>query len=215
MANTKKTTTAESEKDIKTEVSEDVSKANDDIKSEAETAKNNTAGVLKTINKTVDEVAGVSDKKSSSRKLDIALDEEIAVRSVTYGGLGWINSKNNAHYRWSNIGDIEYIPFGELVTMNNTKQNFLTEPYVILMDERAVEYFRLTGVYEKLAVVNSLADLFAEGDLVKIENALRDIRSTNMRNVAISKIKELRASHVLTNIDVIHLVERILCFDLE
>ena len=183
--------------------------------SKTENSAEEVSKTLETLNKTVDAVAGVSEEKIVSRKVSIPLDEEIAVRSVTFGGLTWISPKTNAHYRWNEIGAVEYIQFGELVTMNNTSQAFLTEPYVILQDERAVEYFRLKPVYEKIAVVDSLEELFKEGDLVKIEQALRNIRNTSMRNVAISKIKELRSTHVLNNIDVIRLIERILCFDME
>lgn len=214
MANTKKS--------LDTEIKQDNTPIEDNSAEEIKTAdekiENKTGGaseVLETLNKTVDSVAGVSESKPVSRKVNITTDEEIAVRSVTFGGLTWISPKTNAHYRWNEIGAVEYIQFGELVTMNNTSQAFLTEPYVILQDERAVEHFRLKPVYEKIAVVDSLEEMFREGDLAKIEQALRDIRNTSMRNVAISKIKELRGTRVLNNIDVIRLIERILCFDME
>ena len=90
---------------------------------------------------------------------------------------------------------------------------FLREPLVVLDDPRVIDYFRLGGLYEKVSVVNSLKELFEEGDVAKVEKALRDIRNTNMRNVAMSKIKELRESHTLNNIDIIRLIEQILCFD--
>lgn len=212
MANTKKTVDAEVkevEKDTveKEAVSDTVDKSGEEDKDKKD--------ALDTINKTVDEVSGVAESKPASRKVDIPLEEEIAVRSVTFGGLTWISPKTNAHYRWNEIGAVEYIQFAELVTMNNTSQSFLTEPYVILQDKRAVEYFRLKPVYEKIAVVDSLEELFKDGDLTKIEKALRDIRNTSMRNVAISKIKELRGTHTLNNIDIIRLIEKILCFDME
>lgn len=213
MANTKKTTNAKPEDEILDETVQEP--AADGELAANEATEEDAPDVLDTINKTVDAVSGVSVKENKSRKADIALDEEIAVRSVTFGGLSWISPKSNAHYRWNEIGAVEYIPFSDLVAMNNTTQAFLTEPYIILQDKRAVDYFRLAPVYEKIAVVNSLEELFKEGNLTKIEKALRDIRNTSMRNVAISKIKELRETHTLNNIDVIRLIEKILCFDME
>lgn len=214
MASTKKT--ANIEKEVKTD---EVQEATETIEVKAsEEIENKTTDtvseVIEKINKTIDEVAGTTASKKASRKVDIPLEEEIAVRSVTYGELGWICKKNNAHYYWSGIGEDEFIPFGDLITMNNTDQKFLTEPYLILKDERAVEYFRLAPLYEKLTAVDGLAELFKEGDLDKIENVLRNIRDTGMRRVAISRIKKLRETHVLNNIDIIHLVEKILCFDM-
>lgn len=222
MASTKKNTetatnketvekTAVETKDVDTV--EETTVVTEESKPVAKSTKSDDA--LATINKTLDSVAGVADDKPVSRTVDIPLTDEIAVRSVTFGGLTWISPKTNAKYRWNEIGAVEYIQFSELVTMNNTSQAFLTEPRVILLDDRAVEYFRLKPVYEKIAVVDSLEELFAEGDLSKIEQALRNIRNTSMRNVAISKIKELRGTRALNDVDVIRLIERILCFDME
>lgn len=142
-------------------------------------------------------------------------DKEIPVKSVTFGGLTWISTKTNSHYRWNEIGTIEYIPFGELVTMNNTSRDFLFDPLVILLDEDAAKYFRLDSVYKNFACVNELEDLFDEGNLEKIESVLNKIKMTKMRNVAISKVRTLYDDGVLTNIRIIRLVEKILCFDFD
>lgn len=213
MANVKKTTDAESVKDNETkETTVETSEA-ETVKEES--VKSDTSSTLDTVNKTIDDVSGASSSNQTSRRREIDVNKEICVRSVTFGGLTWISQKTNAHYRWNEIGAEEYIPVSDLIAMNNSDQAFLTEPLVVLQDEDVVEYFRLAPVYKKIAVVNSLEDLIKEGDLAKIEKALRDIRNTSMRNVAISKIKELREKRVLNNIDVIRLVERILCFDME
>lgn len=169
--------------------------------------------VINSVNKSIDDVSNVKEDKKVSRRAEIPHDEEIAVKSATKGGLNWVNPVTNAYYFWNDIGYVEYIPFGDLITLNNNKPVFLREPLVVLDDPRVIDYFRLGGLYEKVSVVNSLKELFEEGDVAKVEKALRDIRNTNMRNVAMSKIKELRESHALNNIDIIRLIEQILCFD--
>lgn len=169
--------------------------------------------VINSVNKSIDDVSNVKEDKKVSRRAEIPHDEEIAVKSATKGGLNWVNPVTNAYYFWNDIGYVEYIPFGDLITLNNNKPVFLREPLVVLDDPRVIDYFRLGGLYEKVSVVNSLQELFEEGDVAKVEKALRDIRNTNMRNVAMSKIKELRESHALNNIDIIRLIEQILCFD--
>ncbi len=171
--------------------------------------------VIESLNKTVDDIAGVSAVKAPSRKADIPLDEEIAVRSVVFGGLTWKSQRSGAYYRWNEIGETLYIPFNELITMNNTSHDFLFTPFVIFQDERVVNYFRLNSVYEKIACVNNLENLFDEGNLDEIGSALRNIVNTGMRDIAISKIRTLRGEHKLTNIDVIRLIEKILCFDMD
>lgn len=208
MAYTKKTTTK------KTDVIETVNttpivenETEDTIKS---------SDILSVINDNVDKVSNTDNVKATSRttEVTIANEEEIAVRSITFGGLTWISPRTNAHYRWNEIGAVEYIPFGELITMNNTKRQFLFNPLVIVQDERVVKYFRLQPVYEKVAQINNLEKIFNSGNRDEVEKVLKTILDVNMRDVAISRIRAMRKNGTLTNIDVIHMIEKILCFDL-
>jgi hypothetical protein len=175
-----------------------------------------TSDILSVINDNVDKVSNTDNVKATSRttEVTIANEEEIAVRSITFGGLTWISPRTNAHFRWNEIGAVEYIPFGELITMNNTKRQFLFNPLVIVQDERVVKYFRLQPVYEKVAQINNLEKIFNSGNRDEVEKVLKTILDVNMRDVAISRIRAMRKNGTLTNIDVIHMIEKILCFDL-
>lgn len=217
MANTKKTTDAV-EKEVDTAVN---TNAEEKAEVKAETVqvtpkKETTAEVIGTFDKVVDSVSNVDTAKApSSREAKLTNEEEIAVRSVTFGGLTWVSPRTNAHYRWNEIGAIEYIPFGELITMNNTARAFLFDPLVYIQDGRVVEYFRLNATYEKITCVDKLEEMFNKGDLDEIGVALRSLVNTNMRDIAISKIRTLRQESKLTNIDVIRLIEKVLCFDMD
>lgn len=152
---------------------------------------------------------------AASRSKTIPLEKEIGVMSVTFGGLTWISEKTKSHYRWNAIGDVEYIPFNELISMHSTARDFMFEPYVIILDSDVANYFRLNNVYKEFAYVNKLEELFNECDFGKIEEALNKIKRTNMRNVAISKIRALKNEGKLNDYRVIRLVKQILCFDLD
>lgn len=217
MANTKKTTDAV-EKEVDTAVNTNTEeKAEVKAETVQETPKKETtAEVIGTFDKVVDSVSNVDTAKApSSREAKLTNEEEIAVRSVTFGGLTWVSPRTNAHYRWNEIGAIEYIPFGELITMNNTARAFLFDPLVYIQDGRVVEYFRLNATYEKITCVDKLEEMFNKGDLDEIGVALRSLVNTNMRDIAISKIRTLRQESKLTNIDVIRLIEKVLCFDMD
>lgn len=221
MANTKKTTDAV-EKEVNTAVNTNAEeKADVKVESKADTVqgtpkKETTAEVIDTIDKVVNSVSSADTAKTpSSREVKLTNEEEIAVRSVTFGGLTWVSPRTNAHYRWNEIGAVEYIPFGELITMNNTARTFLFDPLVYIQDSRVVDYFRLNATYEKIACVDKLEEMFNKGDLDEIGIALRSLVNTNMRDIAISKIRTLRQESKLTNIDVIRLIEKVLCFDMD
>lgn len=217
MANTKKTTDAV-EKEVDTAVNtntEEKAEVKIDTVQEAP-KKETTAEVINTIGKVVNSVSNSNAKvEPAVRNVELKNEDEIAVRSVTFGGLSWVSPRTNAHYRWNEIGAIEYIPFGELITMNNTARDFLFDPLVIVQDDRVVDYFRLNATYEKIACVDKLEEMFNKGDLDEIGVALRSLVNTNMRDIAISKIRTLRQESKLTNIDVIRLIEKILCFDMD
>jgi hypothetical protein len=208
MANTKKAvnTTENTSEAIAQEVKEEVKKQ--DIE--------DTASVLDRINQSVDEVAETVTIQPKSRKTEVTIgnEEEIACKSITFGGLTWVSSRTNAHYRWANIGATEYIPFGELVTLNNTKRDFLFKPMFIVQDERVVKYFRLQEIYEEVAQIHNLKKLFDAGNLNEVAKAIDNAIAVNMRDIVISKVRDMRKTGELNNIDVIKLLEQQLCFDL-
>ena len=82
------------------------------------------------------------------------------------------------------------------------------------MDERVIEYFRLQDTYEKVAQIHNLKKVFETRNNVEISKVLDTILRVNMRDVAISKIRDMRKNGELVDIDIINLVEKKLCFDL-
>ena len=105
----------------------------------------------------------------------------------------------NAIFRWNQIGAIEYMTVAELNEMNNYKSGYLNKPLVILLDERAIKKFRLQHVYENVAKINNLKELFTKSP--------DEIKST-------IKSRQMMRAGTLTNINVIRLLEKELSFDL-
>ena len=101
----------------------------------------------------------------------------------------------------------------ELNEMNNYNSDFLSKPYVILMDERAVKKFRLTPVYENVAKINNLTALF-NSDMKTIEKTIDDALLVNMRDILISKVRQMYKNNKLVNVKIINLLQRKLQFDL-
>lgn len=185
---------------------------NENIPAEQQTSES----VLDLINSSVDDVATEAStmlEVARQNKTEVDFNEEIACKSVVFGGLTWVSSKTNAYYRWENIGAIEYVPFNELITMNNTNRNFLFDPKIVVQDTRVIDYFRLLDVYSNVAQVQNLVGLFNK-PLTEISKVVDLAIRVNMRDVMISKIRQLRKEGTLNNIDVIKLLEKKLCFDL-
>ena len=142
-----------------------------------------SGSLLDAISETIDELdESVDDKDDYDDTLE--LDTSIPVKSITFGGLTYKSRSTNAVFRWNQIGAIQYMTVAELNEMNNYKSAFLNKPLVILMDERAVKKFRLTPVYENVAKLNNLKEVFSS-DMQTIERVIDDALRVNMRDILI------------------------------
>ena len=168
--------------------------------------------LLDAISETIDELdESVDDVDDYDDTLE--LDTSIPVKSITFGGLTYKSRSTNAVFRWNQIGAIQYMTVAELNEMNNHKSGFLNKPLVILMDERAVKKLRLTPVYENVAKLNNLKEVFSS-DMATIERVVDDALRVNMRDILINKVRQMYKTKKLTDINVIRLLEKKLSFDL-
>lgn len=154
-----------------------------------------------------------SDEYSMEVIEDLPIDTVIPVRSITFGSLIYKSRSNNATYIWNEIGAVEHMTVAAITEMNNYSIDFLRKPMVILLDERAVKHFRLTEVYENVAKINNLKQLF-KSDLDIIAKTIDSVLEVGMRDIVISKVRTMYKKKVLTDINVIHLLENKLQFDL-
>ena len=145
--------------------------------------------------------------------VDLPIDTLIGVKSITFGGLTYKSKTNNAIFRWNQIGAVEYMTVAQLNEMNNYKTDFLRKPLVILLDERAIKKFRLTPVYENVAKINNLTAIF-NSDMETISKVIDDALRVNMRDILISKVRQMYKNKKLKDIEVIRLLEQKLQFDL-
>ena len=138
--------------------------------------------------------------------VDLPIDTLIGVKSITFGGLTYKSKTNNAIFRWNQIGAVEYMTVAQLNEMNNYKTDFLRKPLVILLDERAIKKFRLTPVYENVAKINNLTAIF-NSDIDTISKVIDDALRVNMRDILISKVRQMYKNKKLKDIEVIRLLE--------
>lgn len=179
----------------------------------SETVTKDTASLLSSISEAIDELDESADDNVQVGDSGLSLDDIIPVKSITFGGLTYKARSTNAIYRWNQIGAIEYMSVAELNEMNNYKRAYLNKPLVILMDERAIKKFRLQKVYENVAQINNLKSLF-KSDMTTIERTIDTALDANMRDILISKVRQMIKNGTLTNINIIKLLEKKLQHDL-
>ena len=171
------------------------------------------SSLIESISQAIDELDDSVDDDVQIGDVGLSLDDIIPVKSITFGGLTYRARSTNAIFRWNQIGAIEYMTVAELNEMNNYKRSYLNKPLVILLDERAIQKFRLQHVYENVAKINNLKELFKK-DADEIKSTIKFALDVNMRDILISKTRQMIKTGTLTNINVIHLLEKELQFDL-
>ena len=171
------------------------------------------SSLIESISQAIDELDDSVDDDVQIGDVGLSLDDIIPVKSITFGGLTYRARSTNAIFRWNQIGSIEYMTVAELNEMNNYKRSYLNKPLVILLDERAIQKFRLQHVYENVAKINNLKELFKQyAD--EIKSTIKFALDVNMRDILISKTRQMIKAGTLKNINIIHLLEKELQFDL-
>lgn len=208
------------EKLIESESINSVMKDDSDLIEEKDTKQITKVPETKTTSSLLDSITGAIDELDESVADDVInsvddlpIDTVIPVRSITFGGLTYKSRTTNAVFRWSQIGSVEYMTVSELNEMNNYKSDFLRKPLVILQDERAVRKFRLTPIYENVVKINNLKTVFAS-DMATIEKTIDTALNFNMRDILISKVRQMVKNNTLVDINIIRLLEKKLKFDL-
>ena len=170
--------------------------------------------LLDSIASAIDDLDESVDVGENTVVEDLPIDTVIPVKSITFGGLTYKSRTNNAMFRWNQIGAIEYMTIADLNEMNNYKRDFLNRPLVILMDERAIKKFRLTSVYENVAKINNLKQVFAS-DIATIEKTIDTALQVNMRDILVSKVSQMIKNKSLVDINIIRLLSKRLSYDFE
>lgn len=168
----------------------------------------------------VNETKTTKSKKTSTKKIatrkkaiKIDLNEMIPVRSVTKGGLTYISPKTGLTVIWDDYNTVEFLEFGELLTMKASKGRFLTEPYVVIDDEEVAEKLGLTGIYENMIDTENLEDFYKQSiDAMReqLEKLPRGIKK-----LIADKSRELVQEGKLFDIRKIKLIEEKLAVDLQ
>lgn len=183
------------------------------IRKDTVVVKDSSVSLLDSIALAIDDLDDATSENIPEVVDELPIDTIVPVKSLRFGGLTYKSRSTNATYRWNQIGAIQYMTVAELNEMNNFKPSFLNKPLVILMDQRAVKKFRLTPVYENVAKINNLTTVF-NSDMKTIEKVIDDALSVDMRDILISKVRQMYKNKKLVDINIIRLLEKKLQFDL-
>ena len=126
--------------------------------------------------------AEVTTVKEAPKKRDYKFPDHVmvSVQSNTFGELIYVNPHNGTKVSWSELGDVQPMPMGELRAMRNTQRGFFSNNriFVLGIEEEGYEDALPEDVYKSLMVSQYYKDIIDPDnfhDLFRLDvNELRD-----------------------------------------
>lgn len=170
------------------------------------------ANIKRTVNKTTESADTMEvNETSKQEKRKLQRSDLIPVMNYTSGLLVY-ESRDGRGWRFENYGDTDEMELGELITMKNSQSRILNEPWLLILDDEAVEYLGLTRLYEKVIKPEDMQQLFNLPE-DKLEEVLMKA-PLSVKQLVADKAKEMVENKQLTNLITIQAIERVLNIEL-
>lgn len=87
-------------------------------------------------------------------------DDLINIMSGTSGSFFHQSQQTGRSWRFTNFGQIDRMPFRELLTINNVSPRTFTDGYIVILDKTVQGEFGLTEMYKNILTPDNLEELF-------------------------------------------------------
>lgn len=142
--------------------------------------------------------------KPEKRKLN--RDDSILVMNNTAGTLIYKSNRSGQEWYFTEYGQTDTIELGELITMNNAHGKFLKEPWLIVLDDDAVEYLGLKRFYDNIFEFDNI-DSFFEMPETKMEELLNKMPN-GMKELIVGLSRRKIAEGTFDSMSKIRLIEQ-------
>lgn len=185
------------------------------------TVKNKESDVVKE----VEQVTKPTKKPIVKKRLKLADDVLIAVKSNVFGRLTYINHKTGDETRWENFGEIQPLSVGDLRAMKAKQLSFFKENWITIdgIEEADEEYqdveaediydaLQITKYYSEYLCPDNINDVF-NWSVSDIKNKIPRMTKSVQKSVLI-RANELIKEGILDSISKVKALEEALDCDL-
>ena len=177
----------------------------------------NVENKIDELNKNNDEISlevkeEVKETKPTNRRKATVIDrnEMIPCRSMVNGKLTYISTRTGLMTVWSDYGIVEYVDYGELLTMRASQPKFLNKPWIIIEDEDVVNSISgLKALYDQLSDIGEDLELFFQKKPQEIEKILNKLPNSTKALIA-SKAREMIDNGTLYDLRIINIIDKIM-----
>jgi hypothetical protein len=150
----------------------------------------------------------VEEAPARKKMKQIDRSEMIPCRSVTNGQLTYISTRTGLMTIWNDFGTVEYLEYGELLTMRASQPKFLNKPWIIVEDEEVIDTIAgLRDMYNKMALIGNDLDEFFKKSPEEIENIIKDLPN-GAKGLLASKARVMVENGTLYDLRVIGIIDK-------
>lgn len=157
-----------------------------------------------------------TDTPTTERKVKTAPNRDmyVSVMNATSGSTIYKNPKSGATWVFNGYGVVDQMDVATLMTMKSSEPKFLTEPWLIILDDEVVDYLGLTHIYDNILKPDEL-ELFFKLPVAKMEDILKRvpngvkelIASTAMEKIENDELYDTRVIRVIESVLGIELID--------
>ena len=145
-------------------------------------------------------------------KKDLPLTTMVPCKSNVYGSLVYVSVKTNERHEWDEIGDVEYIELGELITMKNSQKSFFVKNWILIDDIEILDFLGVKKFYEKAIDCKAIDKMFKES-AEQITSRISGM-TDGMKNTVALRARQKISEGILDSISTIKLLEKLLNVEL-
>lgn len=132
-------------------------------------------------------------------------DDLILVMNGCSGELLHRSQRTGRMWKFTKFGQIDKIPFIELVTIYNKSPRFFELGKMIILDEQVAENFNLSEIYKNIITPKNLDGLFKK-DIHELEDIIKKLPRA-MKKTFIDKARELYLQGKIDSVKMIKMIE--------
>jgi hypothetical protein len=151
--------------------------------------------------------------RQSKGKQQLDKNMLVTVANFTTGGLTYVNPRTGMQWRWVGFGATDDIELSELITIKSSQPKFLTEPWMLVLNDDVVEVLGLSKMYENIIKPDEFDRIYAL-PIDQLETILVNA-PTGMKQVIALKAKQMIANGEFDSIQKQRLIEKVLNIKLE
>jgi hypothetical protein len=139
------------------------------------------------------------------KKIEENRTDKIPVISFVNNNLFYRSKRTGRVWDFMEFGSKDYMDLDELVTMRSASPKYLTEPWLIILNDDVVDHLGLADLYKKIVMPDKIDQLF---EMRPSEfNEILNNAPTAMKQLIVSRAKTLIAEEKLYDRRIISAIE--------